>query len=904
MAKNLVIVESPAKAKTIARILGGEFVVESSIGHVRDLPSGAEEVPAAYKQEKWARLGVDVDNDFKPLYVVPSGKKQQVTKLKKLIKQADELLLATDEDREGESIAWHLIEVLSPHIPVRRLVFHEITPHAVTHALEAPRDIDRRLVDAQEGRRILDRLYGYEVSPVLWKKVLPGLSAGRVQSVATRLIVERERARMAFRSAAYWDLTAHLLVEGGDPNEFDATLTAVGGKKVATGRDFDDKGRLSGKDVVVLDETAARGLADRLSGAPFTVTSVQEKPYRRSPYAPFITSTLQQEGGRKLGFTSERTMRAAQRLYENGYITYMRTDSTTLSQEAVRAARSQAKKLYGAEYVPDAPRVYKRKVRNAQEAHEAIRPAGEEFRLPDAVTREVSQDEARLYELIWKRTVASQMADARGQSVQVRIGATSQLDDEAEFSASGRVITFPGFLRAYVEGTDENGNGKLEDREVRLPQLAEGQVVEARGIDPVEHSTQPPSRYSEASLVRELEERGIGRPSTYASIIGTILNRGYVWKKGSALVPSWTAFAVVALLENHFARLVDYDFTAAMEEDLDEIASGDQETIPWLRRFYFGNGSPGLRNLVDANLDEIDPRAINSIPIGSDGDGTDVIVRVGRYGPYIQWGEDTVSLPEDLAPDELTIEKARELLAASSEEKVLGPHPDSGAPIFLKTGRYGPYVQVGEIEDGSKEKPPTASLFRTMDPATVTLEDALKLLSLPRTVGTDPSDQEVIEAQNGRYGPYLRKGKDTRSLESEDQIFSITLEEALKLFAQPKRGRGRSAAVVKEFGEDPKTGKQLSLKEGRYGPYVTDGETNASLPRGESPADMTLERAAQLVAEKRAKGPSKTTRSRKKTTRKKSTRKKTAAKKTAAKKTAAKKTAAKKSTAKKSTRRE
>ena len=597
----------------------------------------------------------------------------------------------------------------------------------------------------------------------------------------------------------------------------------------------------------------------------------------------------------------------------------MRTDSTTLSQEAVRAARSQAKKLYGAEYVPDAPRVYKRKVRNAQEAHEAIRPAGEEFRLPDAVTREVSQDEARLYELIWKRTVASQMADARGQSVQVRIGATSQLDDEAEFSASGRVITFPGFLRAYVEGTDENGNGKLEDREVRLPQLAEGQVVEARGIDPVEHSTQPPSRYSEASLVRELEERGIGRPSTYASIIGTILNRGYVWKKGSALVPSWTAFAVVALLENHFARLVDYDFTAAMEEDLDEIASGDQETIPWLRRFYFGNGSPGLRNLVDANLDEIDPRAINSIPIGSDGDGTDVIVRVGRYGPYIQWGEDTVSLPEDLAPDELTIEKARELLAASSEEKVLGPHPDSGAPIFLKTGRYGPYVQVGEIEDGSKEKPPTASLFRTMDPATVTLEDALKLLSLPRTVGTDPSDQEVIEAQNGRYGPYLRKGKDTRSLESEDQIFSITLEEALKLFAQPKRGRGRSAAVVKEFGEDPKTGKQLSLKEGRYGPYVTDGETNASLPRGESPADMTLERAAQLVAEKRAKGPSKTTRSRKKTTRKKSTRKKTtakktaakktaakktAAKKTAAKKTAAKKTAAKKSTAKKSTRRE
>jgi DNA topoisomerase I len=889
LAKNLVIVESPAKAKTIARILGGEFVVESSIGHIRDLPSGADEVPAAYKRESWARLGVDVDNDFKPLYVVPSKKKQQVTKLKKLIKEADELLLATDEDREGESIAWHLLEVLSPHIPVRRLVFHEITPQAVTHALEAPRDIDRRLVDAQEGRRILDRLYGYEVSPVLWKKVLPGLSAGRVQSVATRLIVQRERARMAFRSAAYWDLTAHLRADGEDSGEFDATLTAVGGKRVAIGRDFDDSGRLTGKDVVVLDAGAARGLVERLTGAPFSVTSVQEKPYRRSPYAPFITSTLQQEGGRKLGFTAERTMRAAQRLYENGYITYMRTDSTTLSQEALRAARRQAVQLYGDKYVPDAPRVYARKVRNAQEAHEAIRPAGEQFRMPEAVSREVSSDEARLYELIWKRTVASQMADARGQSVQVRIGASSSAGDEAEFSASGRVITFPGFLRAYVEGSDENGNGKLEDREVRLPQLSEGQALEALGIDPVEHSTQPPSRYSEASLVRELEERGIGRPSTYASIIGTILNRGYVWKKGSALVPSWTAFAVVGLLENHFSRLVDYDFTAAMEEDLDEIANGDQETTPWLRRFYFGNGTPGLRNLVHANLDEIDPRAINSIPIGKDGKGREVVVRVGRYGPYIQWGEDTVSLPDDLAPDELTLEKASELLAVSSEEKVLGPHPEAGAPVFLKTGRFGPYVQVGEMAEGSKEKPPTASLFSSMDPATVTLEDALKLLSLPRTVGKDPSDETVIEAQNGRYGPYLRKGKDTRSLESEEQIFSITLDEALKLFAQPKRGRSRTAAVVKEFGEDPATGKQLSLKEGRYGPYVTDGETNASLPRGESPADITLSRAAELVAEKRAKGPSKGTRSRKKTTRKKTTRKKATRRKSTAKKTSRKK---------------
>ena len=901
MAKNLVIVESPAKAKTIARILGGEFVVESSIGHIRDLPSGADEVPAAFKGESWARLGVDVDNDFKPLYVVPSGKKQQVSKLKKLIKEADELLLATDEDREGESIAWHLVEVLSPRIPVRRLVFHEITAQAVRHALDAARDIDRRLVDAQEGRRILDRLYGYEVSPVLWKKVLPGLSAGRVQSVATRLIVERERARMRFRSAGYWDLTARLRAGGEEPGEFEAILVAVDGRRIAAGRDFDDSGHLKGEEILALDEGAARGLAERLSGAPFTVNSVQEKPYRRSPYAPFITSTLQQEGGRKLRFTAERTMRAAQRLYENGYITYMRTDSTTLSQEALQAARRQARDLYGAEYVPDTPRIYTRKVRNAQEAHEAIRPAGDQFRMPDDVSRQVSPDEARLYELIWKRTVASQMADARGQSVQVRIGASSSDGEETEFSASGRVITFPGFLRAYVEGSDE-ANGKPEDREVRLPPLSEGSVLVPLAIEPVEHSTQPPSRYTEASLVRELEERGIGRPSTYASIIGTILNRGYVWKKSSALVPSWTAFAVVGLLENHFSRLVDYDFTAAMEQDLDEIANGDRETIPWLHRFYFGNGAPGLRNLVHVNLDEIDPRAINSIPIGNDGNGDQVVVRVGRYGPYIQWGDDTVSLPDDLAPDELTMEKAAELLAASAEEKILGQHPEIGTPVYLKTGRYGPYVQVGEMAEGSKEKPPTASLFKTMDPAAVTLEDALRLLSLPRTVGTDPGDGNVIEAQNGRYGPYLRKGKDTRSLESEEQIFTITLDGALKLFAQPKRGRTRSAAVVKEFGEDPATGKQLSLREGRYGPYVTDGETNASLPRGESPADMTLGRAAELVAEKRAKGPSKRTGSRKKSTRKKTSRSKSTAKKTGAgKKVTAKKTTAKKSTARKAT---
>jgi DNA topoisomerase I len=872
VAKNLVIVESPAKAKTISRILGGEFVVESSIGHIRDLPSGADEVPAAYKGEAWARLGVDVDNDFKPLYVVPSGKKKQVTKLKKLMKDADELLLATDEDREGESIAWHLVEVLSPRIPVRRLVFHEITPHAVQHALESPRDVDRRLVDAQEGRRILDRLYGYEVSPVLWKKVLPGLSAGRVQSVATRLIVERERARMRFRGAAFWDLTAHLTANGSDANEFDATLVGVDGRRVATGRDFDERAQLTGKDVVVLDEAAARALAEGLNGAPFTVTSVAEKPYRRSPYAPFITSTLQQEGGRKLGYTAERTMRTAQRLYENGYITYMRTDSTTLSNEALQAARKLARERYGDEYVPESPRTYARKVRNAQEAHEAIRPAGEDFRLPEQVAREVSADEARLYDLIWKRTVASQMADARGQSVQVRIGAAASDGRSTEFSAAGRVITFPGFLRAYVEGSDDP-NAELEDREVRLPKLAEGQELRALGVDAVEHATQPPSRYSEASLVRELEERGIGRPSTYASIIGTILGRGYVWKKGSALVPSWTAFAVVGLLENHFARLVDYDFTAAMEEDLDEIANGDQETIPWLTRFYFGNGKPGLRSLVHANLDEIDPRIINSIPIGSNGDGHDVVVRVGRYGPYVQRDEETASLPEDLPPDELSVEKAEELLAASAEEKILGEHPEAGLPIYLKSGRYGPYVQLGEVPEGSKERPVTASLFKTMDPAHVTLDEAVQLLSLPREVGTDPGDGAAIEALNGRYGPYLRKGKDTRSLETEEQIFTVTLDQALKLFAEPKKGRRRAPAVIKELGPDPATGAQLSLREGRYGPYVTDGETNASLGRGESPVDLTLERAAELMAEKRAKGPSKRPRAKKKTTKKKTTRK-------------------------------
>ncbi|MGH2748556.1 MAG: type I DNA topoisomerase [Actinomycetota bacterium] len=866
MPKPLVIVESPAKAKTIARILGGDFVVESSIGHIRDLPPSADEIPAAYKSESWARLGVDVDNDFKPLYIVPSGKKKQVTKLKSLLKGASELYLATDEDREGESIAWHLTEVLSPTIPVKRMVFHEITPHAVRLAVENPRDLDRRLVDAQEGRRILDRLYGYEVSPVLWKKVLPGLSAGRVQSVATRLVVEREKARIRFRSASYWDIEGRFGAESdlAAPSEFAARLVTLEGERLGTGKDFDESGQPTRAGIVVLAEAEAQALSQRLEGADFTVSSVEEKPYTKKPYAPFITSTLQQEAGRKLRFTSQRTMQTAQRLYENGYITYMRTDSITLSNEAIEAARDLAARLYGPEYVAPEPRRYKSKVKNAQEAHEAIRPAGETFRMPEEVAAEVGDDEGRLYELIWKRTLASEMADARGQSVQVRLGARSSEGEDVEFAASGRVIDFFGFMRAYVEGADDP-DAELEDRELRLPRLSEGQAVTTLSLEPQGHSTQPPSRYSEAALIKELEERGIGRPSTYASIISTILDRGYVWKKSGALVPSWTAFSVIGLLEGHFPRLVDYEFTAAMEEDLDEIANGEEETVPWLRKFYFGNGEVGLHALVNDHLDEIDPREINSIPVGRDAEGRELVLRVGRYGPYLQRGDDTASVPEDLPPDELTADKAQELLDAPSDDRVLGVDPDTGLEVHVKTGRYGPYVQLGEIEDGSKEKPATASLFKSMEPKTVTLDEALRLLGLPRVVGEHPDDGEEILALNGRYGPFLKKGKDTRSLEGEEQIFDITLDEAVALFAEPKRGRRRGAAVLKELGEDPTTGKTVSLRSGRYGPYVTDGDTNASLPRGDNPDDLTHERAVELLAEKRAKGPAKKKR---KTTRK------------------------------------
>jgi DNA topoisomerase I len=845
MSKRLVIVESPAKARTIAGYLGPEFVVESSVGHIRDLPDSAAEVPEKYKKEAWARLGVDVEHGFEPLYVVDPDKKKTVAQLRKQLSQADELLLATDEDREGEAIAWHLLEVLQPKVPVRRMVFHEITRPAIEQALDETREVDERLVDAQESRRILDRLYGYEVSPVLWKKVMPRLSAGRVQSVATRLVVERERERIAFRAASWWDLVGTF-----DPESFDARLVSVEGQRVATGRDFGPDGKLKGE-ARQLDEDAARGLAERLEGASFQVSRVERKPYVRRPSPPFMTSTLQQEASRKLRFSAQTTMRLAQRLYENGYITYMRTDSTTLSESALTAARAQATSLFGADYVPEQPRRYERKVKNAQEAHEAIRPSGDSFRTPQDVRSEISADEHSLYELIWMRTIASQMKDAAGQTVSLRIAGESSNAEAVEFGASGTVITFRGFLAAYEEGRDADRTTREEDEERRLPNLAEGDAVELRALEPQGHETSPPARYTEATLVRTLEELGIGRPSTYASILGTILDRGYVFKRGTALVPAFLAFSVVGLLEQHFGRLVDYDFTARMEDDLDRIAAGDEQRVEWLGRFYFGDGTNGLHDLV-SDLGAIDAREINSLEIG---DG--IVLRVGRYGPYLERGEQRASVPEELAPDELTVERAEELLAQPSGDRELGTDPATGLTIVARTGRYGPYVSE-VLPEGSKEKPRTASLFKTMSLDTVTLDDALRLLQLPRVVGVAPDGEEVT-ARNGRYGPYVQKEKESRSLESEEQLLTISLEEALALLAQPKQRRGQRAATkpLRELGTDPVGGKEIVLKEGRFGPYVTDGETNASLRKGDDPETVSLDRALELLAERRAKGPTK-----------------------------------------------
>ena len=848
MPKSLVIVESPTKARTIAAFLGSDATVESSMGHIRDLPRSAADIPAKVKGEDWARLGVDVDHGFEPLYVVPKERKSQVKKLKDLLKDADELYLATDEDREGEAIAWHLVEVLKPKVPVKRMVFHEITRPAIEAAFSNPRDLDQRLVSAQEARRILDRLYGYEVSPVLWKKVQPKLSAGRVQSVAVRIVVERERERMAFVPAGYWSIEGSFAPVAELDRTFEASLITVDEQKVATGRDFDSEGRPK-KDVLILDQAMATDLASSLQDADFEVRSVESKPYTRKPYPPFRTSTLQQEAGRKLRYSSSRTMSVAQRLYENGYITYMRTDSVELSETAVAAARSQIAKLYGEEYLSPSPRTYSGKqAKGAQEAHEAIRPAGD-FQTPEQVAADVGRDEAALYDLIWKRTVASQMADAKGVTVSVRLGATATGGEEVVFAASGRTITFPGFLRAYVQGSDDP-ESELDDKEKILPPLEESDSLAVERLEPTGHETRPPARYTEASLVQRLEELGVGRPSTYASIMTTIQDRGYVFKKGSALVPTFTAFGVVGLMEKHFPNLIDYEFTAAMETDLDRIADGLEESVPWLSAFYFGDD--GLKEKVARRLDEIDPRLVNSIPIGTDDAGIEIVARIGRYGPYVERGEERGSIPEDLAPDEVTVEKAIELIDEQNKgDKIFGTDPDSGLTVYGKTGRFGPYVQLGEQEEGSKEKPKRASLLKTMDLDALGLDDALQLLSLPRTVGVDEGGVEIL-ALNGRYGPYIQRGDDRRSLESEDQLFTLTVEEALKLLAEPPRRRGQAkTADLKELGEDPVSGKPVTVRSGRFGPYVTDGEVNASLRKGDSPEKISIERAAELLQARR-----------------------------------------------------
>jgi len=887
VAKPLVIVESKAKADTIAGFLGrDQYTVKPSVGHIRDLPQGAKQAPKSVTKPQVRRLGIDVDDHFRPVYVVPDNKKHVVAELKAALKDASEVYLATDEDREGEAISWHLLEVLKPKVPVKRMVFHEITNEAIAEAIANWRDLDMKLVEAQEGRRILDRLVGYEVSNVAFRRIGRGTSVGRVQSVATRLVVDRERARMAFRSGTYWDLEGTFAAQA---QSFPATLVQLDGRRLALGRDFDaDTGRLTADaNVALLDEAGAVALATRLDDAAFTVTSVETRTFTEKPKAPFITSTLQQEAGRKLGFSAGRTMSIAQGLYERGLITYMRTDSTSLSEQAVSAARRQIGRLYGDDFLPPQPRTYRSKVKNAQEAHEAIRPAGDRMRTADDVGAELrSNDERRLYDLVWKRTVASQMADARIRRVTLRLGATSSAGEEVVFQASGRTIEFAGYLRAYVEGADDP-EAELEDRETLLPPLEEHQAVRCEELRPSGHTTQPPARFTEASLVKELEERGIGRPSTYVSVIETILARDYVFKKGTALVPTWKAFAKVQLLERHFAHLIDYDFTATMEEALDAVARGEGEAEKWLDSFYFGNGQAGLRELVsDERLAQIDMAEVNAVHVGTDSQGNELVVRVWPNGARIERGEEKAPIPVDLAPDELTPEKAEELLAkGGGGPRELGADPDTGLTVLVLTGRFGPFVQLGEQEAGSKEKPPRASLFASMDVDSVTLEEALQLLSLPRVVGVD-ADGEEITAQNGRYGPYIKKGTDSRSLGSEDQLFTVTLPEAQAIFAQPKQRRGRVAKPpIADLGAHPESGAPVRVLDGRFGPYITDGTTNATVPRGLQPEAVTLAEAVELLAERAARGPSKRT-----------------AKKTTAKKTTAKKATAKKAPAKKTTR--
>ena len=830
-SKPLVIVESPAKAKTIGQILGGEYKVMASVGHVVDLPSSG--------------LCVDVDDDFKLTYEVT--KKDVIRDLKDSLKSASELYLATDEDREGEAIAWHLKEQLKPKVPSHRMVFHEITKKAIADAVKRPREIDMGLVDAQETRRTLDRLYGYEVSPVLWRKVKTGLSAGRVQSPAIRLIVERERERMRFRSVSYWDLSA----SHPTAPAFTSTLFTVGGRRVASGKDFDEGGKLETAGAAWIDEARARALVEGLAGKSFTVKALEKRPYTSAPKPPFKTSTLQQEGGRKLGMSAQQVMRVAQNLYERGYITYMRTDSVTLSETAVSAARAQVAELFGQQYLAPAPRQYAQKVKSAQEAHETIRPAGEAFRQPEELKGELNAAEMRLYELIWRRTLACQMADAAGESMSAKLAVTTQGDEAVEFSASGRSISFYGYLKVYVEGADDREDS-ADDQESVLPPLKEGELVPVSALEAKGHNTSPPARFTEASLVKKLEELDIGRPSTYASIMGTLQAR-YVWKKGQALIPNWEAFAVVALMEKHFEELVELAFTAELEEDLDQIARGERDKVAFLKEFYFGDKKhQGLKRLVTQNIEQIDAAQVNSILIGKDPAGVDIVVKPGRYGPYVRRGEDTVGLSQTLPPDEVTVEKALALLSAPKGDTPIGSDPASGLPVYVKQGRFGPYVQLGEVTDDSKPK--TASLFRAMKPEAVTLEEALELLRLPRVVGT-AEDGEAVTAQNGRYGPYLTKGKDSRNLgpENEAKLLSITLEEAMEIFKQPKqfRGRGQPKPPLKVFGNDPVSGKEMVLKEGRFGFYVTDGETNATLRKGDEPSELTTERAVELLQARR-----------------------------------------------------
>jgi len=861
---SLVIVESPAKARTISKILGRGYTIEASIGHIRDLPQGAKEVPEPYKKEEWAYLGVDVNHDFEPIYVVPHEKSQQVRKLKSLVKGAKELYLATDEDREGEAISWHLCEVLKPKVPVRRLVFHEITEEAIRNALKTPREIDDNLVRAQEVRRIVDRLYGYDVSPLLWRKIRPRLSAGRVQSVAVRLIVERERQRMAFVQAVYWDLLGRFAQPGGEP--FQAELSSVGGRRIPTGRDFDPAtGRLKDDAMLLLDQAEADRLLARLKTAECRVADIDDKPYTTRPYPPFTTSTLQQEANRKYGFTARHTMQVAQSLYETGHITYMRTDSTSLASVAVEAARSLVASQYGPEYLPASPRFYQTKVKNAQEAHEAIRPAGHPFDFPDALRGRLSPDEFKLYDLIWKRTIASQMTDARCRRVTIGV----QLGD-ARFEAGGKIIEFPGYLRAYVEGSDDP-DAELADREAVLPKLSAGETLRCEELEPKSHATQPPNRYSEALLTRALEEMGIGRPSTYASIIDTILAREYVFKikRGNVLVPTWPAFAVSQLLEAHLPDLVDYQFTAEMEDEFDAISRGEMNHVDYLRTFYFGNDHPGLKQLLADKVEQIDARSVCRVSVGKpQGEGSsaeEIFVRVGRFGPFLEQGERRASLPDKLPPDELTLDAALEMLdKAQQGDQPLGHCPETGKPIFIKVGRFGPYVQRGTADDD--EKPQNASLLKGMEPEHVTLEVALQLLSLPRTLGDHPENGQPVVAQNGRYGPYVKCGDETRSLAEGLSPLDITLQQAVELLAQPKSRRGTAARKepVQVFDASPVTGQPVRLLQGRYGPYVSDGQTNASLPRGTTLEEVTFEYALNLLKERAEAGPSKKKAARKK----------------------------------------